>query len=174
MPSRFYPLAYTLVILSSLAGRSMNVAGVGFSLRGSMLDGVLRSDLRSALRRHLHVPIQYRIEFGPSDVHVSHSEDHRCCVREAVLQGGGSGHEQLCGSQLVLPVRLDGREVYHGARRVRVIGTSDSQVLFAHVAVLYLRSGLGHRHEESVQILDDDRQGEVESDLACLLEEETH
>ena len=98
MPSRFYPLAYTLVILSSLAGRSMNVAGVGFPLRGSMLDGVLRSDLRSAVRRHLHVPIQYRIEFGPSDVHVAHSEDHRCCVREAVLQGGGSGHEQLCGS----------------------------------------------------------------------------
>lgn len=67
---------------------------------------------------------------------------------------------------------LDGREVYHGARRVRAVRTSDSQVLFAHVAVLYLRSGLGHRHEESVQILDDDRQGEVESDLVCLLEEE--
>ena len=44
MPSRFYPLAYTLVILSSLAGRSMNVAGVRLSILASLLDGVLRSD----------------------------------------------------------------------------------------------------------------------------------
>lgn len=54
MESKYYPMAYLLVIVSSIARQTMNVSAVGERFV-CQVDELLRADLRPAVRRELHV-----------------------------------------------------------------------------------------------------------------------
>ena len=56
MARRFYPPAFLLVVLSSVAGQAMNVSAVDEGA-GEVADDLLRADLRPPLRRQLHVAV---------------------------------------------------------------------------------------------------------------------
>ena len=56
MARRFYPPAFLLVVLSSVAGQAMNVSAVDEGA-GEDADDLLRADLRPPLRRQLHVAV---------------------------------------------------------------------------------------------------------------------